>query len=277
VFKFNHVSCDFQEAMGLQMISGRFFSKEHNEDSRAVIINEAAAKVLGVEDLIGQELTSPWHKGERLTIIGVVNNFHIRSLHKTIEPMVMELMTENSDANGYITIKINSTKHIRETVQFIEQTWARHSNGKLFESFFFDEDYENIYKAEFTTGRIMFVFAGLSVFIACLGMVGLLAFTVSARKKEIGIRKVLGSTMGHLIYLLSSDTIKLILIATLIAWPLAYFGTEYWQQNFVYQSGINLLTFIFAPTAMALICGLAIVLQIMKAIGDNPINSLKSE
>lgn len=277
VFKFNHVSHTFQEVMGLQMVAGRFFSKEHMLDSKAVVINQAAARAFGEANPVGQELTSPWHKGEVITIIGVVRDFNFESLHEKIEPIAMELMPENSNMAGYITVRIRSNENIRETVQYIGSKWAQHTNGKLFESFFFDEDYENLYRSEFTTGKVLTVFASLSIFIACLGLVALLTFTVSTRKKEIGIRKILGAGIGRLINLLSADIIRLVIVATLMAWPLAFFGTKYWLQNFVDRIEINSLPYFSATGIVALICGLAIVPQVVKAARENPVHSLRQD
>src|SRR5262249_40288494 len=145
----------------------------------------------------------------------------------------LELMPENSNQGGFITVRMNSDENIRKTVQFIEDTWAQHSNGKLFEAFFFDNDYEKLYQSEIATGRVLIVFASLSIFIACLGVVAMLAYTVAMRRKEIGVRKILGAGMGSLVNLLSAEVVKLIAIATLVAWPLAYLAARYWLQNFV--------------------------------------------
>ena len=276
VFKFNHVGYTFQELMGFEMIAGRFFSKEHGMDSSAVVINETAAKSFGFKDPIGQKLTSPWHD-ELLTIIGVVKDFNIESLHKNIQPVAMELMPENSNMEAYITVRISNNGNIRQTVKYIEDTWSKHSNGKLYESFFFDQDYENLYKSEVVTGNILLVFATLSISIACLGLVALLAFTASIRKKEIGIRKILGAGIGRLINLLSGDVVKLIVIATLIAWPLAYIGTAYWLQNFVDRITINPLVYFIASMIVAVICGMAISFQVVRAATENPVHSLRQE
>jgi len=276
VFKFNHVGYTFQELMGFEMISGRFFSKEHGMDSSAVVINETAAKAFGFVNPIGQKLTSPWHD-ELLTIIGVVKDFNIESLHKNIQPVAMELMPENSNTAAYITVRISNRGNIRETMKYVADTWSRHSNGKLYESFFFDQDYENLYKSEAVTGNVLLVFATLSISIACLGLVALLAFTASIRKKEIGIRKILGAGMGRLINLLSGDVVKLVLIATAIAWPLAYIGTMYWLQNFVDRIVINPWVYFLASMVVAVICGMAISFQVVRAATENPVHSLRQE
>ncbi|GHN02343.1 ABC transporter permease [Cytophagales bacterium WSM2-2] len=278
VFKFNHASYSFQEVMGFQLIAGRFFSKEHRLDSSAVVINEAAAKKLGFDDPIGKELTSAWHKkGELLTIIGVVKDFNIESLHKNIDPIAMELMPENSIEGGFITVRISSGENIRKTVQSIADTWSKHSNGKLFEAFFLDQDYENIYQSEFTTGNVLVVFAGLSIFIACLGLVGLLAFTATVRKKEMGIRKILGAGPGQLINLLSADVLRLIAAATVVAWPLAYVAASYWLRNFIVRIEINPWLYFLATLTVALMCAAAISFQVVKAATGNPVHSLRQE
>jgi putative ABC transport system permease protein len=230
---------------------------------------------LGFKNPIGQELTSPWHPGEFLTIIGVVKDFNIESLHKKIEPMALELMPENSTGGGYITVRISNHENIRETIQYIESTWVRHSNGKLFESFFFDADYENLYRSEIVTGKVLAVFTTLSIFIACLGLVALLTFTASIRRKEIGIRKILGASMGRLVNLLSAEIVKLIVIATVVAWPLAYVGAKFWLQSFVDQTAIDPWIYVAATLVVALICGLAMSFQIVKAATENPVHALK--
>jgi putative ABC transport system permease protein len=277
VFKFNHVSHSFREVMGLEMVAGRFFSREHSTDTKAVVINQSAAKAFGFADPVGKELTSPWHAGELITIIGVVKDFNIESLHSNVAPAALELMPENSNQGGFITVRISNGRHVRETVRFIEDTWARHSNGKLFESFFFDEDYENLYRSEVTTGKVLFVFAGLSIFIACLGLVALLAYTAAVRKKEIGIRKILGAGMGRLVNLLSAELVKLIVISTLIAWPLAYLGTKYWLGNFIDRIEISPLVYISAAMFVAVFCGLMICYQVIKAARENPVEALRGE
>jgi putative ABC transport system permease protein len=277
VFKFNHVSHTFHDVMELKLVKGRFFSKEHRLDSNAVVINEAAAKAFGFENPIGQELTSPWHSGELLTIIGVVRDFNFESLHKKIEPLAIELMPENSNMGGFITVRITSSESIRKTVQYIEKTWAKHSNGKLFESFFFDNDYEKLYQSEIATGRVLVVFASLSIFIACLGLVALLAYTAAIRKKEIGIRKILGAGFGRLIQLLSSEVVRMILVATLLAWPLAYIGTQYWLQSFVERIEISPWMYLSATMLVVIMCGAAICFQVIKAATTNPVHSLRQE
>ncbi|TRX60086.1 FtsX-like permease family protein [Fulvivirga sp. M361] len=274
IFKNNQVGFGYEAVMGLELISGRYFSQEYSSDSNAVIINESAARSLGFEDPIGQNLTSSFRRGELLEIIGVVKDYNIESLHRPIEPTSLELRPTTT--KGYISVKMTSDLNVRETIQYIEKAWHTHSDKPL-QYFFFDEDYENLYRSESATGKVFVVFAALSIFIACLGLIGLIAYTIAVRKKEIGIRKVLGANTGILIRLLSSEIVRLIIIATLVSWPLAYFATDYWLQNFADRLDIDL--WIYAvPTLIVLLIGcLAISFQTIRASLSNPIHALKEE
>lgn len=275
VFKNNQITYSYQELMGLEMVSGRFFSKEHRLDSNAVVINESAAKAFGFENPVGKNLTSVWKPGRSLTIIGVVKDYNTESLHRNIRPVSLELSPNNID--GYVSIKMSNSQNIRETIQFIEDTWYKYSDNKPFQYFFFDEDYENLYKAESTTGQVLIVFSTLSIFIACLGLIGLISYTASIRKKEIGIRKVLGAGTTTLIRLLSNDFIKLMIIATFISWPLAYFATDYWLRNFADRLDINPWVYLISTIIVVLICSFAISFQTIKTAMNNPIDSLRDE
>ena len=187
----------------------------------------------------------------------------------------MELAPGN--LRGYVSVKLTGGKNIRETVEFIEDTWRRYTAEKPFQCFFFDEDYENLYRSEFTTGQILIVFATLSIFIACLGLVGLITYTASVRRKEIGIRKVLGAGVGTLIRLLSGEVVRLILVATLISWPFAYLATDYWLQNFAERIGINPWIYIGATLVLATVVSIAISFQTIRAALGNPVDALKQE
>ena len=277
VFQFNHVSYDYLQTMGLKLVSGRFFSKEHGLDTKAVVINEAAAKAFGFKDPIGKELTSAWHKGELLTIIGVVRDFNIESLRKKIDPVAMELRPEDTNPDGFISVKIKNDGNIRNTVQYIKETWLKHANGKLFVSSFLDEDYERLYISEFATGKIFMVFASLSVFVACLGLIGLLMFTVSVRKKEIGVRKVLGASVTNIAQMLSKDFLKLVLLAAVIASPIAWWAMHIWLNDFAYRINIQWWIFVFAGVVAVLIALITVSFHAIKAAMANPVKSLRTE
>ena len=275
LFNFNHVSYNYKEILDLKLSSGRFFSRKYGSDSNSVVINEAAARALALRDPIGVQLTSPWHPGELLTIIGVIRDYNIESLHKKIEPVALELFPDKMD--GYILVRFVGNHNIHKTREDINDLWSRHTNRKPFESFFLNEDYANLYQSEFTTEEIFIVFAVLSVLIACLGLIGLLAFTVSMRKKEIGIRKIMGAGTGKLIRLLSDNIVKLFIIATLVAIPSGYIASEYWLQRFAEHVRINPLLFVASTIIIGIFCLIAISLQIVKAVRSNPADTLRQE
>ena len=274
LFRYNQVSFDYQELMGLELAAGRFFSEEYGLDSNAIVINETAAKTLGFDDPVGESLTSPWRKGELMKIIGVVKDYNIQSLHNTISPMALELRHSNLD--GYISIKVNHGEQVRETIEHIEDTWDHHTSVP-FDYFFFDEDYENLYQFESTTGKVFVIFGALSVFIACLGLIGLVTHTASSRKKEMGIRKILGASTLTLTRLLSNDITQVILVATAVAWPLAYITSRYWLQNFVEQAPTSPWLYVVSTLIVVVIGGLAISFQTLKTATANPVDSIRQE
>lgn len=273
----NRVSFGYAELMNLELVQGRFFSKDYPSDSNAVIINESAVRTIGYVEPLGKKFLNQDRNGTNnpMTIIGVVKDYHIESLHKRIEPVMLRLMPGNWE--GYVTVKLSNTHNVRETLQFIENTWFGHSYNKPFQYFFFDDDYANLYNSESTTAQVFVVFAGLSIFIACLGLIGLVTYTAAIRKKEIGIRKVLGASTSTLIKLLSNEIVKLIVISTLIAWPLAYFATDYWLQNFADRLSINPWIYLGSTFIVVFIGSLAISFQTIKASLSNPVDSLRQE
>ena len=274
LFRYNQVSFDYKTLMGLELASGRFFSKEYGLDSNAIVINEMAAKMLGFDDPVGESLTSPWRKGELLKIIGVIKDYNIQSLHNTIAPMALELRLGNLE--GYISIKLNNSQRVRETVAYIEDAWYQHTSKPL-NYFFFDKDYEDLYRSESTTGKIFVIFGALSIFIASLGLIGLITHVASARKKEMGIRKILGASTITLTRLLSSDITRVILVATLLAWPLAYVTSRYWLQNFVEQAPASPWLYLVSTLIVVVVGGIAISFQTLKTATSNPIDSIRQE
>ncbi|SHK83015.1 putative ABC transport system permease protein [Reichenbachiella agariperforans] len=273
----NNVSYGYGELMGLKLTQGRFFSRDYPSDSSAVVINEATVKSLGYDEPLGKRFINKNRDGsiDYLTIIGVVEDYHIESLHRQIPPTILTLMPGNLE--GYAIVKINTTNNVNETISYIESTWYDHSYGKPFQYFFFEEDYQKLYKSESTTGQVFLVFAVLSIFIACLGLIGLITYTLAIRKKEIGIRKVLGASTQSLVQLLSTEIIKLIAVSTLIAWPLAYFATDYWLQNFASRLSVSPWTYILATLVVFLIGSIAISFQTIRASLKNPVEALRQD
>jgi putative ABC transport system permease protein len=273
----NWVSMEYPQMMGYEIVLGRFFSKEFGTDSAGVIINETAVKKLGFENPIGKNLLRPTNQeGEmgKVPIIGVVKDFHIQSLHHKIEPVAMTVMPGNWE--GYLTVRL-SGDNLPSTIDYIENTWNNYAAKQPFQYFFFDEEFNNLYKSEQQTGRIFIVFAILAIFIACLGLLGLIAYTATVRTKEIGIRKAIGASVQSIIKMLSFETLKLIIISTIIAWPMAYFGIKYWLQEFAHRSNIDPMSFVIATILTLVIGWLAISFQAIRAALLNPSDALRYE
>ncbi len=275
LFLNNQVTYDYQDLMGIEVVEGRFFSKAFGADSNAVVINEAAAAAFGFDDPIGQKLTSAFKKGRTLTVIGVVKNYHYESLHKSVAPSSLELAEDWM--NGYVNLRLAHTNDLAETLGFIEDRWRLHANSKPLQYFFLDQQYEDLYQSEKTTGTILVLFSGLSVFIACLGLIGLVAYSIAIRQKEIGIRKVLGASVRSLLVLLSGNIAKLVVLAALVAWPIAYFATDYWLQNFAERVSISPMIYVVATIALISIVSLFLALQTLRAANSNPVESLRDE
>lgn len=273
----SRVSFGYGEVMGLELVEGRFHSREYPSDSLAVVINEAAVKLFGLEDPLGKHFLNKDDDGsvEKMPIIGIVRDYNIHSLHRKIEPTLHRIMPGNWE--GYMVIKLNNTQNVREIVSHIEEMWYKYSSNKPFQYFFFDEDYASLYESETTTGQVFIVFAGLSIFIACLGLIGLITYTTTVRRKEIGIRKVMGAGTGSLVRLLSSEFVKLLVIATVISWPLAYFAVNYWLRNFADRVFVNPVFFLLATLIVYAVGSLAISYQTIKASMSNPVDSLRQE
>lgn len=275
LFRNNQIQHDHQEVFGLELLQGRFFSKAHPSDSNAVVINETAAKKFGFADPVGKKLTSAFKKDRPLTVIGVVKNYHVESLHQEMAPMSLEL-SEFEDSE-YISVKLSSVSNLPKTLKYIDQSWGEFTEQKPLQYFFMNEDFRNLYQAETSTGRILLVFAGLTVFIACMGLIGLMTYITTARQKEIGIRKVLGAGIARLLGLLSLSVVRLVIIATLIAWPLAWWATHSWLEGFADRISPNVFSYFGATGLVLLFVGVAIIWQILKAARSNPVDSLRDE
>lgn len=275
LFLNNQVQYDHQKVFGFELLEGRFFSKEFPSDSNAVVINETAANKFGFQNPIGKQLTSAFKKDRPLTIIGVMKNYHVQSLHQQMAPMSLEL--SEFDDSQFINVKLSHVSELEEVLSYVDQSWGEFAQQKPLQYFFMNEDFRNLYQAESSTGRILLVFAGLTVLIACMGLIGLMTYITSAKQKEIGIRKVLGAGIARLLSLLSMGVIRLVAIATIIAWPLAWWASNSWLEGFADRIRPNLFSYIGATSAVLLFVGGAIFWQILKAARSNPVDSLRDE
>lgn len=268
------VDTDFVPTLGINLISGRNFSVEFLSDpGSSVLINRAAARKFGWEDPIGKKIRELDGLSTLKTVVGVVEDMHFDSLHNTIEPM---LITNVQDEYAGLIIKLEPGK-ISGVLTSLKAKWDSLVPGIPFEFYFLDENFNNQYQAEERLSRIFSYFSLLAIFIACLGLFGMAAYTAEQRTKEIGIRKVLGATTPRLVLILNREFALLVLFANLFAWPLVYWVAHRWLENFAYRMSLNLGVFFLS--ALGVFCiGLATTsFQSLKAAWADPIKSLKYE
>jgi putative ABC transport system permease protein len=261
--------------LGMKIKKGRNFSKEYGTDSSAVILNETAANELGWGQLaLGHSIINSNNKGNRSLyhVIGIVKDFHFRSLHEKIAPLVMVL----NNHTGNIIIKIK-TKDIAGLLSTMKKEWNTLTAEIPFSYSFMDERLNDTYRAEQKTAMILGIFAALTISVACLGLFGLAMFTAEQRRKEMGVRKVLGASVLQIVTLFSKDFLRLVLIAAVIAFPLAWWAMSKWLQEFAYRIHIGWLVFIVAGTGTFVIALLTVSYQAIKAAMANPVKSLRTE
>jgi len=269
---------DYVDTYGIKMANGRFFSPDRPSDTLSAVINQAAADHMQIGDPIGRYLMTPGGpNGQQVNveIIGIVDNFHFESLHTQIRPMVMY----HFDPQGfgrYTAVKITEND-IPETLAYIEEIWKKYAVDQPFEYTFLDDDFDQLYVAEERTKNIATIFSLLAILIACLGLFGLASFIAEQRTKEIGIRKVLGASVSKIYTLLSTDILKLILIATVLSWPITFMTMRRWLENFAYRIEFSHLTFLVAGLLAFIIALTTVTTQAIKAATSNPVNALKYE
>lgn len=258
------------EMLGIEMIEGRPYSRDFYPDTARVIFSEAAIKFMGMEDPIGKKVTI-W--GQQLEIIGVSRDFNYESLHEGFKPVFLRLDPENT---WMIMAKLEKGRE-KEAIAEIKKVYEKFAPGFVFEYKFLDENYQSQYVAEQRVATLSKYFAGLAILISCLGLFGLAAFTAERRLKEIGIRKVLGSSELGIIYLLSSDFTKIVLIANVIALPSAYFLSAYWLDGFAFRIGLEWWFFIVSGLSALGIAWLTVGSQAFKAARVSPTKCLRDE
>ncbi len=273
--RINEVDDSFFETFNIPVLRGRAFSAAVASDtSQAIILNETAVRLLGWEDdPIGKQIESPAFPNQTLIVIGVVKDYHSLTLREEIAPMGFVARWRLFYS---LALRIRP-ENTAQTLSFLEMQWKRFVPDAPVEYMFLDERIDGIYINEKLTGKMLGVFSLLAIFVACLGLFGLAAFMVQSRTKEIGVRKVLGASTPHLVMLLSREFIFLILLANLIAWPIAYYLMRDWLSGFAYQTDLNVLPFV-ASAIMALIIAFGTVsMQAIRAARSNPIDALRYE
>jgi putative ABC transport system permease protein len=272
MMRFSYVDFDFLNTMEMQLVDGRDFSESIASDTAtSVIINETAVRELGWQQPVGQHFQRGHN--QPLTVIGVVKDFHFYTMHQKIEPLLMSIAPQQL---RYLLVKIQP-HDLKATIAFIEEVWNRHLPGRPFEYDFLDDHFKEIYRSDENLGRLFAAFSLTAIFIACLGLFGLASFTAEQKTKEIGIRKVLGASVTGMIFLLAKDFTKWVAIASLIAFPIAYFTIQDWLSNFVYRTEIHFYTFLLAAAIVVVIALLTVSFQAIKAAVANPVESLRYE
>jgi putative ABC transport system permease protein len=267
------VDYDFISGYEIKIAAGRNFSPTFTSDKKAVILNESTVKLLGfsnAENAINQKVL---RQNDTLTVIGVTANFHQVGLQKQIDPMVILLKPNISD---FYSIKV-AQKDVQQTITALNQTWGKHFSKDPFDYFFLDDSFGQQYKADMLFGKVFALFAFLAILIASFGLLGLSAYNVLQRTKEIGIRKVLGASIESILVLLSRDFLKLIAISLLLAIPVGWWLMYQWLQDYAYRVSIGWWVFALAGATALLIAAVTIIIQILKAVSTSPIKSLRTE
>ena len=264
---------DYMKQYGMKLIAGRYFSKEFRTDDSAVIFNKRGFEQLGVdkpEDVIGKKIDF-W--GSQYTIVGVADNFHQQSLREAYEPLIFRLVP---DISGYMSIKTPASS-AAETITLVKSNWNKFFPGNTFDYFFLDDHFDQQYKADQRFGQVFGLFTLLAILVACLGLFGLASFTTIQRTKEIGIRKVLGASVLKILKLLYREFAILLVIAFVIAIPLAWLTVASWLQGYAFRTGIHWSYFLIPFIVILLVALLTVSFQSIRAAIANPVKSLRTE
>jgi putative ABC transport system permease protein len=266
----------FIPALQLKVLKGRNFSPAFN-DSASVILNETAATQIGWKDPIGKYLDYPGND-QKFKVIAVVKDFNTSSLHDAVEPFALFHNTSQTYYvnSSYISVRLGAGNLATNLVN-IENTWKKFAPSMPFDYSFLDEEFDALYRSEQRMGKIFGVITFLSLFVACLGLFGLSIFTAARRRKEIGVRKVLGASVQRVVVLLSRDFLKLVAMSAIIAFPVAWFAMNWWLQDFAYRITISWTVFVIAGLSALVIALLVISFQSIKAATANPVKSLRTE
>jgi putative ABC transport system permease protein len=274
--KYVGVDYDFLSVYGIKILAGRDFSREFATDTASFILNESAIHTLGWKDpqtAIGKDFRYGNQKGH---IIGVVRDFNFESMHQAIVPLILIMLPPSQSYYSDASVKMSGT-NLHSSLEYLEKTWRRMFPEAPYQFNFLDERFDKLYESEQKQGSIFVSFACIAIFIACLGLFGLSAFAISQRIKEIGIRKVLGANATGIVALLSKDFLRLVVIAAVIAFPIAWYAMHDWLKDFAYRISIEWWVFLMAGILAALIALITVGFQALKAAIANPVKSLRTE
>jgi putative ABC transport system permease protein len=273
--KFEQVNEDYLTTYQIKFAAGRNFSRAYKTDTAAYILNEAAIKMIGFkspQEAVNQPFEYCQRRGK---IIGITKDFHHEALHEPIVPLVFFIPSQNTSYNA-VSVKVDA-KNTTASLAYLKEVWLKFAPKEPFEPRFLDQNFQEVYNREQKLSKIFFSFAGIAIFIACLGLYGLTTYTIEQRTKEIGIRKVLGASVNDILILVNKDFTRLVLIAMGLAFPLAWYMMSQWLQDFAYRVNISLLVFLISGVIALVIAILTISFQAFKAVSVNPVEVLKNE
>jgi len=252
----------------INVLKGRNFSKDFSEDKYGMLINETAVKKLGWSDPIGKEFS---FMRDKYHVVGVVEDFQFATFHHQIEPMVLF-----NEIGSNISVRIHPGD-VQAILGTLRRAFEETTKSQPFEFYFLDAAFNRLYQKEMRIGEIFGTFAGITVFIACMGLFGLAAFMIDRRTKEIGIRKVLGASVSQIVILLTREFAGLVLLSNLIAWPVAYIIMRIWLQDFAFRINIGVWIFILSSALVLFISFVTVSVHTFRAAASNPVDTLRYE
>ena len=258
---------DLIDTYKIKINEGRYFSREFPTDSNAVVINEAAKKAIGLETAVGKRVYDTSAEPRYMQIVGVLEDFHFESMHTQVRPIIIIPQRSTGDLTS---VRI-AGGNISAVVEFIEDAWDKYSNGQAFQFVFMDDEFNRIYSAELKTGELFTSFSILAMVIACLGLFGLAAYHTVQKTKEIGIRKVMGASIGNILYLLVKQFTKWVVVANIIAWPVSYWIMNNWLESFAYRVEISYSIFMLSAAVSLVVALITVSSQVIKAASQNPV------
>jgi putative ABC transport system permease protein len=274
IWSLYNVDFDALKTLQLTLLKGRGFSRDFPADTaKSLLINEAAAREMGPGDPVGKQINLGDGDSTKLTVVGVVKDFHFASLREKIEPLILSCTVTQLPV---LTVRIKAGA-VPQAMAHIEKAWKKVNPALPFEYRFLDDEFHDVYQGDINFGRIGNAFSGLAIFIACLGLFGLASHTTDQRRKEIGIRKVLGASVMSISGLLIVDYIRWVALANLVAWPLAYYAINRWLGTFVYHTELTWLPFALSGAAALVIAVLTVLGHALKAATSNPVHALRYE
>jgi hypothetical protein len=267
---FTHVDTDFRETFGMSMADGRFFSKDFSTDKESYVLNETAVRQMELENPLGEQIEFHEQKG---TVIGIIKDYHFRSLHSKIGPLLLNLAEKGQN---YMSVKVVAG-NLRSILDGIESIWSQFERDYPFQYTFLDEEFGRMYRTEIRFRNIFGYFAGLAIVISCLGLFGLASFMAEKRTKEIGVRKVLGASVGGIAILLAKEFTKWVVVANAVAWPLAYWTMKEWLTGFAYRTEMGIGIFLMSGGLALAVAWITVGYKSVRAALADPVDCLRYE